>query len=121
MKRLSLPLSNLILCFQFKASCDNTNSIQSMEAQFLHEKDLDKNKGGTRGFDAAKSNEELENILEEKRGDNGGQNGDSKEEEETLGKDKGSGQDGAVDSKDMEVDEIDFGDSKQKSIPKEGN
>ena len=30
-----------------------------------------------------------------------GQNGDSKEEEETPGKDKGSGQDGAVDRKAM--------------------
>ena len=30
-----------------------------------------------------------------------GQNGESKEKEETLGKDKGSGQDGAVDSKAM--------------------
>ena len=50
-----------------------------------------------------------------------GQNGDSKEEEETPGKDKGSGQDGAVDSKAMEVDKIYFGDIKQKSIPKEGN
>ena len=50
-----------------------------------------------------------------------GQNGDWKEEEETPGKDKGSGQDGAVNSKAMEVDEIDFGDSKQKSRPKEGN
>ena len=46
--------------------------------------------GGTRGFDAAKSNAELEKILEEKRGDNNGQNGDSEEEEETPGKDKGS-------------------------------
>ena len=63
-----------------------------MEALFLHEKDLDKNKGGTRGFDAAKSNAELEKILEEKRGDNDGQNGDLKEEEEKPGKDKGSGQ-----------------------------
>ena len=26
---------------------------QYMEAPFLHEKDLDENKGGTRGFDAA--------------------------------------------------------------------
>ena len=43
-----------------------------------------------------------------------GQNGDSKEEEETPGKDQGSGQDGAVDSKAMEVDEIYF-------RPKEGN
>ena len=48
-------------------------------------------------------------------------NDDSKEEEETLGKDKGSGQDGAVDSKAMEVEKIDFGDSKQNSRPKEGN
>ena len=63
-----------------------------MEAPFLHEKDLDKNNGGTRGFDAAKSNAELEKILEEKRGDDDGQNSDSKEEEETPGKDKGSGQ-----------------------------
>ena len=61
---------------------------QSMEAPFLHEKDLGENKGGMRGFDASKSNAELENILEEKRG----HNGDSKEEEETPGKDKGSRQ-----------------------------
>ena len=65
---------------------------QSMEAPFLHEKDLDKNKGGIRGFDAAKSNAELEKILEEKQGYDDGQNSDSKEEEETPGKDKGSGQ-----------------------------
>ena len=50
-----------------------------------------------------------------------GQNGESKEKEETLGKDKGSGQDGAVDRNAMEVDEIDFGDSKKKSRPKEVN
>ena len=66
----------------------------------------------------AKSNAELEKVLEEKRGDEDGQNGDSKEEEETPGKDKGSRQDGAVDSKDMEVDKIYFGDSKQNSRPK---
>ena len=65
---------------------------QSMEAPFLHEKDLDKKKGGTRGFYAAKSNAELEKILEEKWGDDKRNNGDSKEEEETPGKDKGSGQ-----------------------------
>ena len=44
-----------------------------------------------------------------------------KEEDETPGKDKGSGQDGAVDSNAMEVNKIDFGDSKQKSRPKKGN
>ena len=65
---------------------------QSMEAPFLNEKDLDKNKGGTRWSDAAKSNAELEKILEEKRGDDDGQNGHLKEEEKTPGKDKGSGQ-----------------------------
>ena len=65
---------------------------QSTEAPLLHEKYLDENKGGTRGFDAAKSNADLKKILEEKRGDDDGQNSDSKEEEETLGKDKGSGQ-----------------------------
>ena len=36
------------------------------------------------------------------------QNSDLKEEEETPGKDKGRGQDGAADSMAMEVDEIDF-------------
>ena len=92
-----------------------------MEAPFLHEKDLDENKGGTRGFDADKSNAELVKILDDKRGDDDGQNGYSKEEEETPGKDKGSGQAGAVDSKAMEVNKIDFGDSKQKSRPKEEN
>ena len=50
-----------------------------------------------------------------------GHDGDSKEKEETPGKDKGSSQDGAVDSKAMEYDEINFGESKQKSRPKEGN
>ena len=50
-----------------------------------------------------------------------GRNGDLKEEGESPGKDKGSGQDGAVDSKAIEVDEIYLGDYKQKSRPKEGN
>ena len=50
-----------------------------------------------------------------------GHNDESKEEEETPGKDKGSRQYGAVDSKSMEVNKIYVGDSKQKSIPKEGN
>ena len=39
----------------------------------------------------AKSNAELEKISEEKKGDDDGQNGDLKEEEETPLKDKGSG------------------------------
>ena len=94
---------------------------QSMESPFLHEKDLYENKGGTRGFDAAKSNADLEKTLEEKQGNDYRQNGDLKEEEETPGKDNRSGQYGAVDSKAMEVDKIDFGDSRQNSTPKVGN
>jgi len=31
-----------------------------LETDFLHEKDLDTSKGGTKGFDAVKANEELE-------------------------------------------------------------
>ena len=65
---------------------------QSMEAPFLHEHDIDENKGGTRGFYAAKSNAELEKILEENRGDDDRQNSHSKEAEKTPGKDKGNGQ-----------------------------
>ena len=80
----ALPISAVVLCLVF-----GLPDGQSMEALFLHEKDLDKNKGGIRGFDAAKSNAELEKILEEKRGDDDRHNGDSKEEEETPGKDKG--------------------------------
>ena len=37
---------------------------QSMEAPFLHEKDLDENNVGNRGFVVAKSNADLEKILE---------------------------------------------------------
>ena len=33
--------------------------VEYMEAPFLHEKDLDETKGGTKGFDADKSNEEF--------------------------------------------------------------
>lgn len=35
---------------------------QYMETPFLHEKDLDASQGGTKGFDAAKANEELEEL-----------------------------------------------------------
>ena len=36
-----------------------------LEAPFLHEKDLDVTKGGTRGFDADAANEELQRIRDE--------------------------------------------------------
>lgn len=47
---------------------------QYMEAPFLHEKDLDESKGGTRGFDAEKANEELMKAIAEaeKKGADGG-------------------------------------------------
>ena len=34
----------------------------TLEAKFLHEKDLDESKGGTKDFDAKKSNEEIEKM-----------------------------------------------------------
>lgn len=46
-----------------------------MEAPFLHEKDLDESKGGTRGFDAEKANDELMKAIaeaEKKKGADGG-------------------------------------------------
>ena len=36
-----------------------------LEAPFLHEKDLVMTEGGTKGFDAAVANEELQRIMEE--------------------------------------------------------
>ncbi len=36
----------------------------TLETKFLHEKDLDEAKGGTRGFDAVKSNQEIEQKIE---------------------------------------------------------
>jgi DNA damage-inducible protein 1 len=43
---------------------------QYLETPFLHEKDLDESKGGTKGFDAEKANEELRKAQEkfEKKG-----------------------------------------------------
>jgi DNA damage-inducible protein 1 len=40
-----------------------------MEAPFLHEKDLDKEQGGTKGFDAQKANAELLKLMEDEDGD----------------------------------------------------
>lgn len=37
----------------------------TFEANFLHEKDLDESKGGTRGFNADKNNAELEKMDED--------------------------------------------------------
>ena len=38
-----------------------------LETPFLHEKDLDESKGGTKGFDATKSNQELEDAQRKHR------------------------------------------------------
>ena len=38
---------------------------ESLETSFLHEKDLDEAKGGTKGFDAQKSNQEIEKMQED--------------------------------------------------------
>lgn len=40
---------------------------QEMETPFLHEKDLDESKGGTKGFDADKANKELEERMKERK------------------------------------------------------
>lgn len=55
---------------------------QYLETPFLHEKDLDESKGGTKGFDAEKSNEELLKAQEkyEKEGNKGGDDDDKMEE-----------------------------------------
>lgn len=41
-------------------------TVKDMETPFLHEKDLDETKGGTKGFDAEKANRELQKELEER-------------------------------------------------------
>uniref|UniRef100_A0A7S1GPG5 Aspartic peptidase DDI1-type domain-containing protein n=2 Tax=Cyclophora tenuis TaxID=216820 RepID=A0A7S1GPG5_CYCTE len=44
---------------------------QYMATPFLHEKDLDETRGGTRGFDADKANRELEEFREQQRKNDG--------------------------------------------------
>jgi len=65
------------------------NTGETMEAPFLHEKDLATEKGGTKGFDAEKENAELEARLskmeaedeeKEKAGNSGGGEDEKKEE-----------------------------------------
>ena len=55
----------------------------SMSTPFLHEKDLDATRGGTKGFDADKANKELEE--QRKKGDNGDK-GDGNETDDKVGK-----------------------------------
>merc|ERR1711933_689777 len=60
----SIDLENQVLRFRLEPG-------KYMETPFLHEKDLDESKGGTKGFDAEKSNLELEKqmLLEEQKQD----------------------------------------------------
>jgi hypothetical protein len=51
----SIDLENQVLKFRLAPG-------QYMETPFLHEKDLDASKGGTKGFDAEKANQELEEL-----------------------------------------------------------
>ena len=53
--RCNIDLEKNVLCFCLANG--------KMETPFLHEKDLDESKGGTKGFDASKANEELEKMM----------------------------------------------------------
>lgn len=55
--RCNIDLARNVLVFRVG---ENT-----FETKFLHEKDLDEAKGGTRGFDANKNNKELEKMDED--------------------------------------------------------
>jgi len=110
---------------------------EEMVAKFLHEKDLDENKGGTKGFDADKSNLELEKRMEEaERKEKEEGKGEGKKEEEmdtsgdktssggvikTGGDTEESGYDGGIDSEAMmDVDETTDG-GKEKNAKKRPN
>jgi phage FluMu protein gp41 len=59
--------------------------LAGVEIPFLHEKDLGTEQGGTRGFDANKANQEVEEFLrkeqeEEKGGSSSGDNGEDKKD-----------------------------------------
>jgi DNA damage-inducible protein 1 len=60
MKRHLCVLDLKAGCLKFRLADNNY-----LETPFLHEKDLDREKGGTKGFDAAKSNAENEKRMEE--------------------------------------------------------
>ena len=55
--RCSIDLSKNALVFRL--------GDQALETKFLHEKDLDESKGGTKGFDAQKSNAVIEKMEED--------------------------------------------------------
>jgi len=62
--RCSIDLLRNALVFQLPEG-------RTLEAPFLHEKDLDENKGGTKGFDANRANAELARRMEKAEKDEG--------------------------------------------------
>ena len=56
LKRFNCNIDLLEGCLKFKLGGS------TLETPFLHEKDLDETKGGTKGFDAQKANQELEDA-----------------------------------------------------------
>ena len=66
------------------------NTGETMEAPFLHEKDLPTNKGGTMGFDAERENAEIEARMEkmeteEEDGGGGDKEATGDEKEKNVG------------------------------------
>ena len=78
LKRFNCTIDLLEGCLKFKLGGS------TLETPFLHEKDLDESKGGTKGFDANKANQQLEDAQRKHR-----ENRDSKKEDddETMNKD----------------------------------
>ena len=72
--RCSIDLAKNVLRFTLGATG------QTMEAPFLHEKDLPTSKGGTMGFDAERENAEIEARLEKMETDEDEGEGSKKEE-----------------------------------------
>jgi len=61
LKRFNCTIDLLEGCLKFKLGGS------TLETPFLHEKDLDETKGGTKGFDAQKANQELEDAQRKHR------------------------------------------------------
>lgn len=61
----------------------------TLETPFLHEKDLDESKGGTKGFDATKANRELEELQQKyhSKGNSGGKDGEDDDDDDDKMKD----------------------------------
>mmetsp|Transcript_16647 Transcript_16647/g.46609 ORF Transcript_16647/g.46609 Transcript_16647/m.46609 type:complete len:502 (+) Transcript_16647:105-1610(+) len=67
-------------------------SDRSLETPFLHEKDLPESKGGTKGFDADRSNAEVEeNRMKQEAAAAAGKDEDEEEAEENNGEGDGDG------------------------------